>query len=618
MKIKYFFLILFFGVTFSIVSQENKNFHETLLNESAIYFIKFNQKNSLQETEKLSFVEFNKIKELPIQTKAVWLELNLKNLKSDSLFIFSKESIAKIELYKLINNKFRLITQSGYANRINNNSDKENCRVLKFYFNSNDKLYLKIKSNRYKVKVPDLFINNTFNVNESKSTLNVITLLGSVFQVAFLVLSFILIMLRYDQRVYNYMIFFVLACVSDLLFYFSSSNILILESSFFPQITNSMVWNVIGDLNIIFYYLFFIAFFNVKKKSFTYYFTRIGILFWIFQIFIELTDFYSIFLIKFSKYYLHCAAIIDFLVLGLLTFYIIKNRFKNIDQKIAFIGIVVFTISSFEIAMPRIVGLLESKIEWLNYSFSNIVILQFATLTNVLSFVTAILYRYVNYEKENYTIKNELLQKEIERHQSVENERSRIAADMHDDLGSGLTRITYLSQLAKGKLTDENLAKIKQTSIDLVENMSEIIWAMKEDNNTLEDLITYIKMFSADYLESNNIQLFISIPESYNSIVVIGDYRRNVFLSVKETLHNIVKHSKATNVNITISNQNNLLISIKDNGIGFENKKSNSKTGGNGLNNIKNRIEKIGGQIEMIDKNGIETIFTIPIENLNQ
>lgn len=206
----------------------------------------------------------------------------------------------------------------------------------------------------------------------------------------------------------------------------------------------------------------------------------------------------------------------------------------------------------------------------------------------------------------------------FEKQHALEIERSRIAADMHDDLGSGLTRITYLSQLAKGKLTDENLAKIKQTSIDLVENMSEIIWAMKEDNNTLEDLVTYIKMFSADYLESNNIQLFISIPESYNSIVVIGDYRRNVFLSVKETLHNIVKHSKATNVNITISNQNNLLISIKDNGIGFENKKSNSKTGGNGLINIKNRIEKIGGQIEMIDKNGIETIFTIPIENLNQ
>src|SRR6478672_8737096 len=115
----------------------------------------------------------------------------------------------------------------------------------------------------------------------------------------------------------------------------------------------------------------------------------------------------------------------------------------------------------------------------------------------------------------------------LEKQSELENERSRIAADMHDDLGSGLTKITYLSQMALNPAnTESNLMKIKKTSSELVENMSEIIWAMKEENNTLEDLATYIKSYAVEYFENNNILLQISIPEVFNEVTINGNNRK--------------------------------------------------------------------------------------------
>ncbi|WP_395053681.1 7TM diverse intracellular signaling domain-containing protein [Flavobacterium sp.] len=206
----------------------------------------------------------------------------------------------------------------------------------------------------------------------------------------------------------------------------------------------------------------------------------------------------------------------------------------------------------------------------------------------------------------------------LEKQNALEDERSRIATDMHDDLGSGLTQITYLSQMAMNDFDNKsNLFKIKKTATDLVENMSEIIWAMKEENNTLEDLITYIKIYSFDYLESNKIDTQITIPEHFNKIIVTGNNRKNIFLCVKESLHNIVKHSNAKNVIITITYLEILEIKIQDNGIGFTNQLE-LKTLGNGLRNMKSRMEKTGGQMEIFNKNGAVTLFTIPIKKLNQ
>lgn len=226
------------------------------------------------------------------------------------------------------------------------------------------------------------------------------------------------------------------------------------------------------------------------------------------------------------------------------------------------------------------------------------------------------------WEKLNMTLLDEankhiaLQQVVLEKQAELENERKRIAADMHDDLGSGLTRITYLSQMALKSDPENNLQKIKKTASELVGNMSELIWVMKEENNTLEDLATYIKSYAVDYFENNNITFSIEIPESFNNIIVNGNLRRNLFLSVKESFHNIAKHAQAKKVAIRITIDDCLKISIEDDGIGMPEKNTEKKIGGNGLKNMKARIESIDGQLNISHNAGTQISFMIPLTTM--
>jgi signal transduction histidine kinase/ligand-binding sensor domain-containing protein len=204
---------------------------------------------------------------------------------------------------------------------------------------------------------------------------------------------------------------------------------------------------------------------------------------------------------------------------------------------------------------------------------------------------------------------------ELEKQVAVEHERTRIATDMHDDLGSGLTKITYLSQMALNKQNNtDDLHAIKKTSTELVENMSEIIWAMKEENNSLEDLVYYIKAFALEYCASNNLNCTIQLPEQLYPRIVAGQNRRHIYLVVKEALHNIVKHAQAKNVMLTASFSNQWMLSIKDDGIGFHPSTQEKHIGGNGLKNIYKRIEAVRGSVEIkTNDKGTELIFYIPL-----
>jgi len=232
----------------------------------------------------------------------------------------------------------------------------------------------------------------------------------------------------------------------------------------------------------------------------------------------------------------------------------------------------------------------------------------------VLSLITIVAIIYLLFN--NY-YKKQLAKKlvAVEKQQAVEKERSRIAADMHDDLGSGLTKITYLSQMAINKTDSKtDLLAIKRTSTELVENMSEIIWAMKEENNSLEDLLYYIKIYAVEYCSANGLDCLIRFPEKLPAGNVTGQNRRNIYLAAKETLHNIVKHAHAQQVILTVSFGSEWILSIKDDGTGIDLHavKSDQLFGGNGLKNIRNRIAAVNGRLDIINNQGTEVVFHIP------
>ncbi|HXB90679.1 MAG TPA: triple tyrosine motif-containing protein, partial [Puia sp.] len=186
----------------------------------------------------------------------------------------------------------------------------------------------------------------------------------------------------------------------------------------------------------------------------------------------------------------------------------------------------------------------------------------------------------------------------LERKQAIERERTRIATDMHDDLGAGLSRIRFLSETIGIKRQqqlpiEEEITGIREYSHEMIDKMGEIVWALNEKNDSLSDLLSYTRSYAAEYLLQAGIRCAIEMPDDPPFRFVSGEFRRNVYLIIKEALHNIVKHAQAENVFIHIAVDGDLVIIIRDDGVGFD--PGYVRPFRNGLYNMQKRVRDIGG-----------------------
>jgi signal transduction histidine kinase len=201
--------------------------------------------------------------------------------------------------------------------------------------------------------------------------------------------------------------------------------------------------------------------------------------------------------------------------------------------------------------------------------------------------------------------------------QAIEKERTRIATDMHDDLGAGLSRIRFLGETIdwkskSGQSIGEDIKKIKTYSHEMIDKMGEIVWALNQKNDSLEDLLTYIRAYAVDYLEHNGIAHQVDMVNTIPILFVSGEMRRNIFLTIKEALHNVVKHAKATNVYLGVQISVELQITIRDDGIGFD--PSQVRPYSNGLSNMRKRIAEINGHLEIRHEKGTSIQISIPLD----
>ncbi|HYJ38952.1 MAG TPA: triple tyrosine motif-containing protein, partial [Chitinophagaceae bacterium] len=203
----------------------------------------------------------------------------------------------------------------------------------------------------------------------------------------------------------------------------------------------------------------------------------------------------------------------------------------------------------------------------------------------------------------------------MEKQQVIELERRRIAGEMHDDLGAGLSNIRFLSEKVKRESantgTQFDAEKLVNNSNDLAQKMNEIIWAMNEKNDTLEVLIFYTRAYAMEYCEENKIACKVTLPDSIPEKFVSGEIRRNIFLTVKESLHNVVKHSGASAVLLEFNLDKGFSVRIIDNGKGI-NGKSKSLYG-NGLVNMQSRISMLKGTMNIRSANGVTVEFSVPL-----
>ena len=201
----------------------------------------------------------------------------------------------------------------------------------------------------------------------------------------------------------------------------------------------------------------------------------------------------------------------------------------------------------------------------------------------------------------------------LEKQLAVQLERQRISAEMHDDIGAGLSGIKLLTEMTKGKVKDtaasSEVEKIYESVGDISAKMKEVIWSLNAENDQLPSLISYIQKQARQWLENYPCQLDITIPEKIPTVEISGESRRNIFLIVKEAVHNIIKHSGADKVNINIGCEEQLTISVSDNGSGID---ASGNSTGNGLKNMRYRIQQLNGKFFIQNNNGVILTFEIP------
>jgi signal transduction histidine kinase len=215
-----------------------------------------------------------------------------------------------------------------------------------------------------------------------------------------------------------------------------------------------------------------------------------------------------------------------------------------------------------------------------------------------------------------------------ERQRDIEHERSRIARDIHDDLGAQLTRITMMSESARSGPGDaarmaQVLQHIFDTAHQLTRSMDEIVWAVNPRHDTLESLGGYFEKFAYDCLAPAGIRCRLDLPVQYPEWRLTSEVRHNLFLAAKEALHNVVKHAAATEVQIRLStNPKSFTLEIEDNGCGFAAGQDRCQPGfsqgrlasGYGLENMARRLGAIDGSCDWTSApgKGTRVVFTVP------
>ncbi len=209
----------------------------------------------------------------------------------------------------------------------------------------------------------------------------------------------------------------------------------------------------------------------------------------------------------------------------------------------------------------------------------------------------------------------------LEKEKALEAERNRIAADMHDDVGAGLSRIRYItsSLQAGNKISDEDITRIVSLSDESVEKMNEIIWSLNKGNGTLEELIYHIRSHCATLVNNANLTFTCEPPENIPAKNIGWNEGRNIYMLVKEAVNNAVKHAGAAAISLDFLFSEKLIITITDNGKGF---KASSPTplqgergesSGNGLKNYEKRVAVLNGTYHINSTPGNGTIITFEI-----
>ena len=225
-----------------------------------------------------------------------------------------------------------------------------------------------------------------------------------------------------------------------------------------------------------------------------------------------------------------------------------------------------------------------------------------------------------------YVVKAKMRRKleRLEQAHAVERERQRIARDIHDDLGAGLTQILLQSSLASCETSGQtrtDLNQISDNTRELVRKMDEIVWAVTPEKDTLDSLVTYVGKFVQEFCAATKIRCRMDLPAQLPDIAVSTDTRHGLFLAVKEAMNNVAKHAGATEVLLQFKlHPDAFSFVISDNGVGLNISDGPAQDrifSGRGLQNLAQRLETLGGTcvVSAALGGGTQVKLTVRINN---
>lgn len=196
----------------------------------------------------------------------------------------------------------------------------------------------------------------------------------------------------------------------------------------------------------------------------------------------------------------------------------------------------------------------------------------------------------------------------------MERLKLKIASDLHDNIGAGLTEISILSEVAErseghsSSIVKKDLQKISETARQLVDSMSDIVWVVNPQRDSLHDLIVKLKDSYNEFFSSIGISFQVNNVEKSDDIKLPMEYKQNLLLMFKEAINNAIKHSGCRKITLEAFYENDTIkIILKDDGHGFD---LNDVKFGNGIKNMEARAKKIKGTVDWESKNGIGTILS--------
>lgn len=328
----------------------------------------------------------------------------------------------------------------------------------------------------------------------------------------------------------------------------------------------------------------------------------------------DLIFIFTTFNIRLQRVFYTYTLLFVFIIAASFIFYLFRKKQKLIYYILS---------GSLFVGLGNIAGLVLTYLDenkHINFGVHNMLLFsQVGILLEILCFTAGLSYKNKSAEQQKIKSQEKLIEqlKANEQLQSkMQNIRNKIAQDLHDDIGSTLSSISILSNLALKEKdrtqTYEAISEINDSSINLMEKMDDIVWSINPRNDSLENLLSRIKRFATTLFEAKNIDYNITIQENINEVKLPMEYRQHIYLILKEAINNLVKYAHATKADIDVRFfDNRLSIFVKDNGKGFVVKEYFT---GNGLLSMKNRAKLMQAVLDIDSRPDEGTIINLQIK----